>query len=61
MNRWLARLAMSFFVIAAVLIWEAYVAAQNGAPTWRIIVYLTAAAAGVFLGIAGLREKHRGQ
>jgi hypothetical protein len=59
MNRWLVRLAMSFFIIAAVLIWEAYKASVNGADYWRIGLYLVAAMAAVSLGIAGTREKHR--
>jgi hypothetical protein len=59
MNRWLARLAMSFFIIAAVLAWEAYQALQHAGPPWRIAVYLVAAAASIALGVAGIREKHR--
>jgi hypothetical protein len=59
MNRWLARLAMSFFVIAAVLVWEAYKLGTNFGPSWRITVYLVAAGLSVVLGAAGTREKHR--
>ena len=59
MRTWLARLAMSFFVVAAVLIWEAYQGSKAGVQTWRIMVYLVAAAAGIALGVAGTREKHR--
>jgi hypothetical protein len=50
---------MSFFIIAAVLVWEAYKASVNGANYWRIGLYLIAAMAAVSLGIAGTREKHR--
>ena len=59
MNRWLVRLAMSFFIIAAVLAWEAYKALKAGAEPWRIGIYLFATAAGIALGVAGTREKHR--
>ena len=59
MNRWLARLAMSFFIIAVVLAWEAYQGLQHHAPPWRIAVNLIAAAAAIALGVAGTREKHR--
>ena len=58
-NRWLARLAMSFFIIAAVLAWEAYQAMQSHAPQWRFAVDMIGAAASIALGIAGMREKHR--
>ena len=50
---------MSFFVIAAVLIWEAYKGTKTGVATWRIMMDLVAAAAGIALGAAGTREKHR--
>jgi len=50
---------MSFFIIAAVLLWEAYKLSQNGAITWRIWVYIVAAGAAISMGIAGTREKHR--
>jgi hypothetical protein len=59
MQRWIARLAMSFFIIAAVLIWEAYKGSQTGLAGWRITLYLVAAAAGIAMGVAGTREKHR--
>jgi hypothetical protein len=50
---------MSFFIIAAVLLWEAYKFSQKGTITWRIWVYLVGAAASFSMGIAGTREKHR--
>ena len=59
MERWLARLSMSFFVIAAVLVFEAYKGGQGGLQRWRITLDLVAAAAAVSLGVAGLRAKHR--
>jgi hypothetical protein len=60
MNRWLARLAMSFFIIAAVLTWSAYQSLQHQAPLWRPALDLFAAAAAVAMGVIGTREKHRG-
>ncbi len=57
--RWLARFAMSFFVIAAVLAWEAYNAGERHAEPWRIGLYGFAAAASVALGFAATRERHR--
>jgi hypothetical protein len=56
---WLARLAMSFFVIAAVLLWEAYRGTQRGLESWRIMLDVIGAAAAIVLGVAGTREKHR--
>ena len=58
MNRWLARFAMSFFIIAAVLAWSAYQALQHHAPLWRAGVDLFAAAAAIAMGVMGMREKH---
>ncbi len=57
MRRWLARLAFSFFIIAAVLAWEAH-RARNG-PEWRPILYLVAGLLAVLIGLAGVRERHR--
>jgi hypothetical protein len=59
MNRWLARLAMSFFIIAAVLAWSALRALQAHLELWRVGMDLFAAAAAITLGVVGLREKHR--
>jgi hypothetical protein len=59
MNRWLARLSMSFFIIAAVLAWLAFQALQAHLELWRVVMDLFAAAAAISLGVAGMREKHR--
>jgi len=59
MNRWFARLAMSFFVVAAVLTWSAYQSLQRHAPMWQSAIELFAAAAAITMGVAGIREKHR--
>ena len=50
---------MSFFVVAAVLAWEAYKAGERHAEPWRVGLYGFAAAAAVALGLAGTRERHR--
>lgn len=60
MNRWLARLSLSFIIIAAVLAWSAYQALQSNAPLWRVATDLFGAAAAITLGAVGTREKHRG-
>jgi len=59
MNRWIARFAMSFFIVAAVLTWYAYQSLQQHAPLWQPMIELFAAAAAVTMGVAGIREKHR--
>jgi hypothetical protein len=58
MNRWLARLAMSFFIIAAVLAWSAYQALQHAEPLWRVAMDLFAAAAALAMGVLGTRARH---
>jgi hypothetical protein len=59
MNRWLARLAVSFFVVAAVLVWSAYQALQHQLPIWRGLMDLFAAAAAIAMGVIGMRQRHR--
>ena len=58
MRRWLARLAFSFFIIAAVLAWEAH-KIRDAESSWRPVLYLIAATLAVLLGLAGVRERHR--
>jgi hypothetical protein len=60
-NRFLARFAMSFFVIAIVLAWEAYTGLNRHTAEWRVALDLFAAAASISLGFAGMRERHRRQ
>lgn len=56
MQRWLARLAFSFLVLAAVLAWSGRQAARRGeSPTLR---YGAAAVLGA-AGILGVRARHR--
>jgi hypothetical protein len=58
MQKWLARLAFSFIILAVVLAWSGRQAARRGdAPT----VYYAAAALLGAAGIIGLRERHRGR
>jgi len=58
MRRWLARLAFSFFIFAAVLAWEAH-KARGSEESWRPVLYLVAAMMSVLLGLTGVRERHR--
>jgi RsiW-degrading membrane proteinase PrsW (M82 family) len=62
MQRWLARLSFSFFIIAAVLLWEAWNCAAGrrpGTSQWRITLYLVAAMMAMALGALGIRARHR--
>jgi hypothetical protein len=59
---WLARLSYSFFILAAVLLWELYNIHQGrrgNVPEWRVILYLLGAGLGVVMGALGIRERHR--
>ena len=56
MRRWLGRLAFSFIILAAVLVWEGRKARDRGeAATW----YYVGAAVLAGAGMAGMRERHR--
>jgi hypothetical protein len=56
MRKWLGRLAFSFIVLAAVLVWEGSRARERGeSVTW----YYIGAAVLAGAGMAGVREKHR--
>jgi hypothetical protein len=61
MNRWLARLSFSFFIVAVVLLWQWYKLSQHSGPrdSWRLSLYLIGAAAAAVLGLAGVRARHR--
>ena len=56
MRRWLGRLAFSFIILAALLVWEARKARERGesASTYYIGAAVLAGA-----GMAGMRERHR--
>jgi hypothetical protein len=57
---WLARLAFSFLIIAAVLVWQAYQLRRTALPSeqWRVWLYLVAAGLSAALGAAGIRARH---
>jgi hypothetical protein len=56
MHKWLARLAFSFLILAAVLAWTGRQAARRGD---NATVYYAAAAILGAAGIIGIRERHR--
>ena len=62
MQRWLSRLSFSFFIVAAVLLWEVYkiLQGQRGyVPQWRIGLYCIFAMLAFVLGGLGVRARHR--
>jgi hypothetical protein len=61
-QKWLARLAFSFFIVGAALAWEGYRALNGrGVPTdrTRAALMLSGAAMCAVLGGAGIRARHR--
>jgi Na+/melibiose symporter-like transporter len=62
MNRWLARLSFSFFIVGIVLAWQGYQATIGNlphVPGWKIAVEFLAAIILFVLGAIGIRERHR--
>jgi hypothetical protein len=62
MDRWLSRLAFSFFIIAAVLVWETYkslMGERGPVAQWRIALYMVATVMCIALGAMGVRARHR--
>ena len=63
MQKWLARLAFSFFIVGAALAWEGYrsLHGRGGAPVdrTRAAFMLAGAAMCAALGGAGIRARHR--
>jgi hypothetical protein len=57
MRKWLARLTMSFIILAAVLVWEGRKARERGESAWP---HYIGAALLAGAGMAGMRERHRG-
>jgi hypothetical protein len=55
---WLARLTFSFFIVAFLCLYEANRSQQRG-DTMRATIFVVAAAAGIVLGITGMRSRHR--
>jgi hypothetical protein len=61
-QRWLSRLAFSFVIIAAYLLWQAFHVnrqASSVPPNVRFVLYLVGAFASTVLAMLGLRERHR--
>lgn len=58
-RRWLARLSVSFVILAAVLAWQGYQVLSRGAAVWRGGMDLVAASASLSLAVLGARERHR--
>lgn len=63
MNRWLARFAFTFLIVAGLLVYRGYLAMTSSArpETWRIALYFLAAGIGVGLAVRGFRERHRSE
>ena len=61
MQKWLARLSFSFFIIAFVLAWELNktMRAGPGTPKWKIGLYTAAIALAIALGAVGVKARHR--
>jgi hypothetical protein len=62
MQRWLARLSFSFFIISAVLAWDAYTSVRGrgrALPEWRVKVQFAAAGVLAGLGLIGIRARHQ--
>ncbi len=60
--RWLQRLALSFIIIACILVWEVYKSLTGRAPPlpqWRLVLYLIGAATSFSVGVTGMRSRHR--
>jgi hypothetical protein len=61
MTRWLARLAFSFLVLAALLAWTGYkeLTTRTHPSTARVALYFVGAGMSVGLAVRGFRERHR--
>lgn len=64
MRKWMARLGFSFILLAVVFAWEGH-RTQRGdrgpGQERKVYAFYAAAAACFALGIAGVRERHRGR
>jgi hypothetical protein len=62
MRRFLANSSMAFVVIAVALVWEIHRGTQNGTMTGvRQGLYVAGAVLAAALGVAGMKERHRGK
>ena len=59
MRKWLARLSVSFLVVAFVLVWQGYKMAQTEGNSNRVVLAYIGAALCAATGLAGMRERHR--
>ena len=63
MQRWFSRLSFTFFILAALLFWEAYksqVGERGVVPQWKIVMDFAGAIIMLVLGGIGVRARHRG-
>jgi len=59
MRRWLARLAFSFIILAAVLAWEGYKASKLPDRPYKMFAYFAGAGVCAVVGFLGIKERHR--
>ena len=60
-RRWLARLSMSFMIVAFFLAYAGYRRYQilRGQADWRVMLDFFAATVSIVLAFIGVRERHR--
>ncbi len=60
-RRWLARLSVSFLIVAFFLAYEGYRRYQilRGQADWRVMLDFFAATVSIVLAFVGVRERHR--
>ena len=60
-RRWLARLSVSFLIVAFFLAYQGYRRYQilRGEADWRVMLDFFAATVSVVLALLGVRERHR--
>jgi hypothetical protein len=56
MRRWLARLAFSFIILAAVLAWEGYQSPKSPDGQSATFAYFAGAGVCLVIGLLGIRE-----
>ena len=61
MDRWLARLAYSFLILAGLLVWQAYreMTTLREPGKARLGLYFVGAMVSVGLAVRGMRARHR--
>jgi hypothetical protein len=60
-NRWIARFAFTFLILAALLVYQGYreLTTLANPDKWRIGLYFVGAGIGLGLAVRGFRERHR--